>query len=184
MLCSRRDAEAAVAAAALRAAAAASIHQILTGLWLCGLSHRLCLQLTSKSLSHGQMKAKRALVVVATTEQLWNYFNRSSVTGVHMCVSVCGGGGVCVYAHTPQSSRTAPRQAQPLKLWFKEHLQLSSSRLWGLFLTVIGRETHAPRWFPLVCCRQHEVCASLSLEQKERNGDILGVVFQANAIYL
>lgn len=99
MLCSRRDAEAAVAAAALRAAAAASIHQILTGLWLCGLSHRLCLQLTSKSLSHGQMKAKRALVVVATTEQLWNYFNRSSVTGVHMCVSVCGG-GECVCMHT------------------------------------------------------------------------------------
>lgn len=109
MLCSRRDAEAAVAAAALRAAAAASIHQILTGLWLCGLSHRLCLQLTSKSLSHGQMKAKRALVVVATTEQLWNYFNRSSVTGVHMCVSVCvWGGSVCVCTHSTIITDSSP----------------------------------------------------------------------------
>lgn len=89
-----------------RAVAAASSHQILTGLWLCGLSHRPCLQLTSKSLSHGQMKGKRALVVVATTEQLWNYFNRSFVTVV--CACEC----VCVHTH-PQPSHTAPDNLSP-----------------------------------------------------------------------
>ena len=159
MLRSPWDAEAA-AAAALRAAAAASIHQILTGLCLCGLSHRLCLRLTSKSLSHGQMKAKRALVVVATTEQLWNYFNGSSVTVMCMClwvhVSVCV--CVCVHAHTPQPSWTATQQPQPLKWWLKSAYNFP---LQGCSLQFLARKC-MPLWSSHWShCHQHEVCVSL-----------------------
>lgn len=56
-----------------------SIHLVLTRLWLRGRNRRLCLQLTSRRLSHGQARAQGALVVLATPALLRNYFNRSSV---------------------------------------------------------------------------------------------------------
>jgi len=56
-----------------------SIHQVLTRLWLRGRNRRLCLQLTSRRLSHGPAQARGALVVLATPALLRNYFNRSSV---------------------------------------------------------------------------------------------------------
>lgn len=56
-----------------------SIHLVLTRLWLRGRNRRLCLQLTSRRLSHGQAQAQGALVVLATPALLRNYFNRSSV---------------------------------------------------------------------------------------------------------